>query len=115
MPVVGAVFPQIHPIVFSALSRIAVAVSTVGTSLVGSASVVATIVEDIMFLLEKSSDFAAELDDFFGVTQIFAALVVETKAGSVLEGVGDDSSCHLPNQESTNFLAEKIEISINLK
>ena len=68
-----------------------------------------------MLLLEKSSDFATELDDFVDIVQILAALVIKTKAGGVLESVWDDSSRHLLNREFADFFTEEFEIFINLE
>ena len=68
-----------------------------------------------MLLLEKSHDFATELDDFIGVAQIFAALVVKTKAGGILEAIWDVSSCLLQNRELSDFFAKELEVFVDLE
>jgi hypothetical protein len=73
------------------------------------------IVGDIVLLLERGSDFATELDNLVGVAQIFAALVIEMKAGCVLEGIWDDLSCHLPDREFADFFAEEFQMFVDLE
>ena len=80
-----------------------------------STSVAAAIAGDIVLSLEKGSDFATELDSLVGVVQIFAALVIETKAGGMLEAIWDDSLCHFPDREFADFFAKKVEIFIDLE
>jgi hypothetical protein len=65
--------------------------------------------------LEKSHDFATELNDFVRVAKIFAALVIKTKAGGILEGIWDDSLHHLPNRELSDFFAEEFKVLLILK
>ena len=87
----------------------------VGAGSVISTSVAVAIAGDIVLSLEKCSDFVTELDNLINVAQIFAALVIETKASGVLEGVWDDSSRHFPDQEFADFFDKKVEIFIDLE
>ena len=68
-----------------------------------------------MLSLEKGRDFSTELNNFVGFVQIFAALVIETKASCVLESVWDDLSCHFPDREFADFFAEEFEIFVDLE
>jgi hypothetical protein len=65
--------------------------------------------------LENGGDFATQLDNLVGIAQIFAALVIEAKAGCVLEGVWDDSSYHFPDREYADFLAEEFKVFVDLE
>ena len=80
-----------------------------------STSAAGSIAGDIVLTLEKGRDFVTELNDFIRIAQIFATLVVKTKAGSVLEMVWDDSLCHLSIGELPDFFAKKLKIFIDFE